>query len=92
MVERIKMSVVPVMVFAIAEAQHRTEDGERTEPEVEVVEVEDFESLAPYGWNADEWYLRAKFADEKGSLKPLREMRVGTILKKEDREYIIRLA
>lgn len=92
MVERIKMSVVSVMVFAIAEAQHHAKNGDMIEPEVQVVEVEDFDALAPYGWHTSEWYLKAKFGDEKGILKPLYEMRVGTILKKEDGDYIIRLA
>ena len=94
MVERIKMSVVSVMVFAILMNQHHdAENGEATEPKVRVVEVEDFESLAQYGWEADKWYAKGKFGDEGGRrFKPLREMRVGTILKKGNGEYITRLA
>lgn len=84
------MSVVSVMVFAIIKNQHYAKESEQG---VNVVEVEDFESLAPYGWDADQWYGNGTFGAEGGRrYKPLREIRVGNVLKKGNGEYITRLA
>lgn len=90
MVERIKIQAVSVMVFAIIKNQHHDVESAQG---VRVVEVEDFEALAEYGWDADRWYAKGKFGDEGGRrFQPLREMRIGTVLKKGNGEYITRLA